>query len=301
MNAKQFRKIAIIIILVLFAVSIFMFFLVLPSLIPGDYLEPLVVITESETIAKHVVIIADDLSDKTQYNYVMDLKSKFDDYSNIDVKIYDSLGESDKQSFYLSSALAMGCDAVIVYPVELDFVLNEIEQLYTNDIPVIVVGDYDPKPTYLSIGFKLETMGKLQAQSTYASIANSEIVIFTSSKTSESAAALLKGFTDELTNRPDIKLKKVYYTSGVSKTVLSERIADAMNYNTIVIQDAASFRQIADALCERGYSGMITGITSDRSILSYVLEYENTAIIYHGSKQLSSIVFTEVLASLYKI
>lgn len=297
MNANRFKKIAIVAILILFIVSIVFLIRILPDLIQIQKVQPLDSNTETETISKRVIIIADDMSVKTRYNGVMNLKSKFDDYNNIEVLIFDSFGESDKQSFYLSNALSMQCDAVVIYPVELDFIMAEVDLLHNKGIPVITVGDYGTDPSYLSVGFGLKTMGKLQAQSTYAAIANSEIAVFTSSKTSDAAAAVLKGYIDEIGNRPDIKIEKVFYTSGITKSVLSERIGMAMEYSAIVVQDASLLQTIADALYAKGYTGIIAGITSDSDMLAYVLEHENMSVIFQDSEQESSIVFHEVLSS----
>lgn len=297
MNANRFKKIAIVAILILFVVSIAFLVPILPDLIQSDKVKPLDSNTETETISKRVIIISDDMSVKTRYNGVMNLKSKFDDYNNIEVLIFDSFGESDKQSFYLSNALTIQCDAVVIYPVELDFIMAEVDLLYNEGIPVITVGDYGTNPSYLSVGFGLGTMGKLQAQNTYAAIANTEIAVFTSSKTSDDAAAVLKGFTDEIGNRPDIKIKKVFYTSGITKSALSERIVMAMEYRAIVVQDALLLQTIADTLYAKGYTGIIAGITSDSEMLAYVLEHENMSVIFQDSEQESRIVFHEVLSS----
>lgn len=301
MNANRFKKIAVTGILVLFIVSIIFLATILPDLISNNRVKPLDNNDETEQISKRVVIITDDMSVKTRYNGVMNLKSKFDDYNNIEVLIFDSYGESDKQSFYLSNALNMQCDAVVIYPVELDFIMAEVDLLHSNSIPVIAVGDYDTNPSYLSVGFGLETTGKLQAQNTYAAIANSEIAVFTSSRTSDYAAAVLKGFTAEIANRPDIKIKRVFYSSGVSKSVLTERIVTAMEYSAIVVQDATSLQMITDTLYAKGYTGIIAGITSDSDMLAYVLEHENMSVIFQDSEQESSIVFHEVLSSFDEI
>lgn len=298
MNANRFKKIAIVAILILFIVSIVFLVRILPDLIQIDKVQPLDSNTETERVSKRVIIIADDMSVKTQYNGVMNLKSKFDDYNNIEVLIFDSFGESDKQSFYLSNALSMQCDAVVIYhPVELDFIMSEVDLLHNKGIPVITVGDYGTNPSYLSVGFGLKTMGKLQAQNTYAAIANSQIAVFTSSKTSDAAAAVLKGYIEEICNRPDIKIEKVFYTSGITKSVLSERIGMAMEYSAIVVQDASLLQTIADTLYAKGYTGIIAGITSDSEMLAYVLEHENMSVIFQDSEQESSIVFHEVLSS----
>lgn len=297
MNTKRFRQIAIIVICIVFAVSVFFLIRGLPGLLQNNPPASPLDNTETATIEKRIAIIADDLTDNTRYELVMHLRSMFMDYSNIKVLIYDSVGETEKQSFYLSNARTMQYDAVVLYPIALDFLLPEIELLHAQNIPVIVVGSNKPNSAYLSVGFNLHTTGKLQAQGTYAATASSEIAVFSSSQTSESASAILKGFTDELANRPDIVIKKVYYTAGITESVLEERINEAMACDAIVIQDGALMPSILDTLIAKGYSGVMTGVASADSSLSFVLTHSQLTIVYQDPEQLNNIVFHELLSA----
>lgn len=298
MRINRLTLIVSIIILIISVISIYLLSNILPNMLQQGSINTKPDDTSKENTQKRIVIITDDLSLQSKYNSVMDLKSMFADYKNIVIEIYDSQGNTNKQSFYLTNALETKCDAIVVYPIVLDFIIDDLEKLHKKDIPVVAVGVNSIDPYYISIGFSLETTGKMQAQALYASLAASKISVFSQSPNTEDASILFSGFITELKNRPDIEIERVVYTSGLTEKTLLSKINTAMSSQAIVIQDKLLLHFIIDTLDKKEYEGIITGVTQDIDMLKFLLCDKNKLLIYQNPQLLNRHVFNTLLDSL---
>lgn len=229
-------------------------------------------VNEWQPEKKEIVYIAKDLTDKTEYDNVMNLQHLFSQNDNITFIIYDCKGmniEQNKQISNIDSA-----DLVIINPINSDALIPLIE---SKEIPTIVIGKNISKNNIISVNYSEESTSELVSVGiTSNTRQDCKLQVFTNDLTTQEFKLVLSSLQNVFKKQNRDEITDITYTGNVNISTI--RVND--DTTSVLIMDDGNSEEILNHLALAGFNGYRIAVSSNWETIYMILDGKVDTVIF---------------------
>jgi len=244
---------------------------------------------------KKVAIIAADLSDPMAYTEAIELHGKFSLNTKISASLFDSRFSAEKQAAYIESCLDEGYNAMVVFPVQLDYIGKSLQKAAGSGVLCVLAGDEDYGEIYNAVYYDNGTAGELIGQNLQASMRTDATAAIVYDKRSlGKTKATDDALAHTLQNLQRVRITGKLYSAEFEPNSLMKKIQE-LSPDTVILCDESKSLNLAEMLKARGFSGSITVVSTDEKALTMLLSGDISALVYKDIQKLNSQIYNIVI------